>query len=122
VKAILALGMLPLAAIAALHLSPAIPERLKQLPPTPIDYDRSLLDDRETRVLAELIEASRPIGEIFLRQVSEKNLARRTRLPAPPTRSPTFASTPDRGTASRAMRRSSGRSRSLPAPPFIPRA
>jgi hypothetical protein len=72
--------MLPLAAIAALHLSPAIPERLKQLPPTPIDYDRSLLDDRETRVLAELIEASRPIGEIFLRQVSEKNLALRRTL------------------------------------------
>lgn len=79
-KAILALGMLPLAALAALRLASDIPERLEKLPPTPIDYDRSLLDDRETRVLAELIEASRPIGEIFLRQVSEKNPALRRTL------------------------------------------
>ncbi len=79
-KGILALGILPLAAAAALRFAPDIPERLKQLPPTPIDYDRSLLDDREKQVLAELIEASRPIGEIFLRQVSEKNPALRRRL------------------------------------------
>jgi hypothetical protein len=80
VKATLALGMLPLAALAVLRFAPDIPQRLKQLPPTPIDYDRSLLDDQETRVLAELIEASRPIGEIFLRQVSEKNPALRRKL------------------------------------------
>ena len=79
-KATLALGMLPLAAAAMLRFAPDIPERLKQLSPTPIDYDRSLLDDRETRVLAELIEASRPIEEIFLRQVSEKNPALRRKL------------------------------------------
>ena len=79
-KATLALGMLPLAAVAVLRFAPDIPERLKKLPPTPIDYDRSLLDDRETRVLAELIEASRPIGEIFLRQVSEENPALRRKL------------------------------------------
>jgi hypothetical protein len=63
-----------------LRFAPDIPERLKKLPPTPIDYDRSLLDDRETRVLAELNEASRPIGEIFLRQVSEENPALRRKL------------------------------------------
>ena len=79
-KAILALGMLLLAAAAPLRFAPDIPARLEQLPPTPIDYDHSLLDDRETRVLAELIEASRPIGEIFLRQVSEKNPALRRKL------------------------------------------
>ncbi len=79
-KAILALGMLPLATAVALRFAPDIPERLKQLPATPIDYDRSLLDDREKQALAELIEASRPMGDIFLRQVSEKNPALRRRL------------------------------------------
>ena len=72
-KPIRALGLLPLATAAALRFAPDIPERLKQLPATPIDYDHSLLDDREKKVLGELIEASRPMGEIFLRQVSDKN-------------------------------------------------
>jgi len=76
----LGLGLAPLAAAAALTFAPNIPEQLKKLPRTPIDYDRALLDDRETRVLAELIEASRPIGEIFLLQVSEKNPALRRQL------------------------------------------
>ncbi len=79
-KAILALGILALAGGAALQIAPDVPQRLKQLPATPIDYDRSLLDERETRVLAELIEASRPVGEIFLRQVSDKNPDLRRRL------------------------------------------
>ena len=56
-KAILALGLLPLATAAGLRFAADIPERLKQLPATPIDYDHSLLDDREKKVLAELIEA-----------------------------------------------------------------
>ena len=73
-------GPLPLATAVALRFAPDIPERLKQLPATPIDYDRSLLDDREKQALAELIEVSRPMGEIFLRQVSEKNPALRRRL------------------------------------------
>ncbi len=68
------------AATAALRFAPDIPERLRRLPPTPIDYDRSLLDARETRALSELIEASKPIGEIFLRQVSQQNPALRRRL------------------------------------------
>jgi hypothetical protein len=79
-KAILALGTLALAGVAALQVAPDVPERLRQLPATPIDYDRSLLDAREAPVLAELIEASRPVGEIFLRQVSEKNPLLRRRL------------------------------------------
>jgi hypothetical protein len=78
----LVLGLLPLAAAAAAPLvfAPDIPERLRKVPRTPIDYDRSLLDARETRVLAELVEASKPIGEIFLRQVWSGNGALRTRL------------------------------------------
>jgi hypothetical protein len=79
-KAILAAGTLALAGAAALQFAPDIPEQLKKLPATPIDYDRALLDARETRVLAELIEGSRPVGEIFLRQVSEKNPALRRHL------------------------------------------
>jgi hypothetical protein len=80
--AMLALGLLPLAAVAAAPLvfAPDIPERLRKLPRTPIDYDHSLLDERETKVLAELVEASKPIGEIFLRQVSAENDALRARL------------------------------------------
>ncbi len=79
-KAILALAALALAGGAALRFAPDVPEQLKKLPPTPIDYDRSLLDARETRVLSALIEASRPVGEIFLRQVSDRNPALRRQL------------------------------------------
>src|SRR5215831_16267191 len=67
---------------AALTYAPDVGERLSRLPRTPIDYDRSLLDERETAVLKELIEASRPIGEIFLRQVSPANPDLRRRLTA----------------------------------------
>jgi hypothetical protein len=79
-KAILALGTLALAGAAGLRFAPGIPARLAKLPPTPVDYDHSLLDAGETKVLAELIEASRPMGEVFLRQVSEKNPALRRHL------------------------------------------
>ena len=54
-------------------LAPDIAQRLAKLPRTPIDYDRSLLDERERQVVAVLIEASRAIDAIFLRQVSEEN-------------------------------------------------
>ncbi len=73
-------GLAPLAAVAALTFAPDIPEQLRKLPRTPIDYDHALLDERETRALAELVDASRPIGEIFLRQVSSKNPALRRQL------------------------------------------
>jgi len=76
----MAAGTLALAGAAGLQFAPNIPERLAKLPRTPIDYDRTLLDAREGRVLAELIEASRPMGDIFLTQVSDGNPALRRRL------------------------------------------
>jgi Peptidase family M49 len=57
-----------------------IPERLRQLAPTPIDYDRALLDPKETQVVAKLIDASRFMNDIFLAQVSERNPALRDRV------------------------------------------
>lgn len=55
------------------RFAPDIGERVKQLPRTRLDYDHSLLDDGEKRALGKLIEASREIDEIFLRQVSDEN-------------------------------------------------
>jgi hypothetical protein len=54
---------------------PDIKERLDKLPETVIDYDRTLLSEDDQRVVAELIEASKYINEIFCRQVSEDNPA-----------------------------------------------
>jgi len=56
-----------------LRFAPDIAARLRQLPDTRIDYDRSLLNEQEIRVVGKLIEASREIDQIFLRQVSEEN-------------------------------------------------
>jgi len=66
----------------AVRLVPDIGERLAQLPETVIDYDRGLLDAQERQVVAKLIEASRPIHEIYLRQVSDGNPALRSELAA----------------------------------------
>ena len=79
-KAAALLGTLLLAGAAGLRFAPDIPAQLAKLPRTPIDYDHSVLDAREAGALAELIEASRPIGEIFLRQVSPRNPELRRRL------------------------------------------
>jgi Peptidase family M49 len=79
-KAAAALGVLALAGAAGLTFAPDVPQQLARLPRTPIDYDRRLLDAGQTRVLSELIEASRPLTDIFLRQVSEKNPELRRRL------------------------------------------
>ena len=79
-KAAALLGTLLFAGAAGLRFAPDIPAQLAKLPRTPIDYDRSVLDAREAGALAELVEASRPIGEIFLRQVSPKNPELRRRL------------------------------------------
>lgn len=78
-KAAAVLGALLVAGAPALRFAPDIPEQLAKLPRTPIG-EGVRLDPREARVLAELIEASRPIGEIFLRQVSPKNPELRRRL------------------------------------------
>ena len=65
-----------------MQLVPDIQERLSSLPETVIDYDRSLLNAEEQKVVAKLIEAARPIHDIFLRQVSEQNPELRAELVA----------------------------------------
>ena len=64
------------------QLVPDIQERLSSLPETVVDYDRSLLNADEQKVAAKLIEAARPIHDIFLRQVSEQNPVLRSELVA----------------------------------------
>jgi len=49
--------------------------RLAKLPETPIDYDRSLLDESQKAVVASLVEASAHINDIFLLQVDTDNPA-----------------------------------------------
>ena len=56
-----------------LVIAPDVAQRVKQLPRTVIDYDRSLLDDNDRQVVAKLIDASKQIDEIFWRQASEEN-------------------------------------------------
>jgi hypothetical protein len=58
---------------SGLTFAPDIRERLSKLPRTPIGFDRSLLDAKETQVVQKLIEASRYMNDIFLTQVSESN-------------------------------------------------
>jgi hypothetical protein len=65
-----------------MELVPDIQQRLSQLPETVIDYDRSLLNAEEQKVVARLIEAASPIHDIFLRQVSDDNPALRAELVA----------------------------------------
>jgi hypothetical protein len=65
-----------------------VPQRVKQLPATVIDYDRALLNANEQAVVAKLIEASRLIDEIYWRQVSEDNPALHQKLEANRGRSP----------------------------------
>ncbi|HEX7833439.1 MAG TPA: peptidase [Thermoanaerobaculia bacterium] len=69
-------------AVAKLAILPGTDARLKQLPKTPIDYDRSLLNENERQVVAKLIEASKFIDEIYWRQVSAQNPEYRTKLEA----------------------------------------
>jgi hypothetical protein len=64
----------------ALEVLPGVELRLRQLPKTVIDYDRSLLNENEREVVAKLIEASKFIDEIYWLQVSEQNPEYRKRL------------------------------------------
>jgi hypothetical protein len=64
----------------AIRIALDVPQRVRQFPPTKIDYDRSLLDPNETEVVTKLIDASREIDEIFWRQVSEDNPTLRDQL------------------------------------------
>ncbi len=61
-------------------IAPDTAQRLAQLPLTVVDYDHSLLNASELQVVAKLIEASKPIDEIYWRQVSEDNPAWRDAL------------------------------------------
>lgn len=80
----------PAAATPQGHLAAKqdVPQRLAQLPRTVIDYDRSLLNDEEKRVVEKLIEASKFIDEIYWLQVSEQNPEYRRRLAAQADDSP----------------------------------
>jgi hypothetical protein len=68
------------AAPALPAIAPDIAARLSQLPLTPIDYDHSLLDANETRVLQKLIEVSQLIDAIYWRQVDERTIGWRASL------------------------------------------
>lgn len=57
-----------------------IATRLAQLPKTPIDYDRSLLDEQEKNVVNLLIEAAKLIDQLYWQQVSSENTAIREQL------------------------------------------
>jgi hypothetical protein len=72
------------------ELAPDIKERLAKLPETEIDYDRDLLNAEEQQVVAKIIDASRHITDIFLRQVSEDNIALRKELAALAEKSPGY--------------------------------
>ena len=94
-KLLVVLSLLPLACQTPMHTAstpsaapppgklevlPGVELRLRQLPKTPIDYDRSLLSENERQVVAKLIEASKFIDEIYWRQVADENPAYRLRL------------------------------------------
>jgi hypothetical protein len=70
----------PVASETRLAIAPDIAERLTRLPQVEIDYDRDLLDANQRAVVEKLVEASRLLDEIFLRQVSEENPALRREL------------------------------------------
>jgi hypothetical protein len=78
---------MPQTAATKLPVAPDTPQRMAQLPRTPIDYDRSLLNDEERRVVAKLVEASKILDEIYWRQVSEENPAWRDQLAKQATQS-----------------------------------
>jgi len=70
----------PQPAANAPELSSDISETISKFPRTVIDYDHSLLNQEDQKVLTVLIEASRFIDNIFWKQVSEENPALRKQL------------------------------------------
>lgn len=56
-----------------LDIHPDVPERLAQYAPVEISADMSFLPENEKQALIKLIEASKYMDEIFLRQVWQKN-------------------------------------------------
>ncbi len=79
----------PVVAESKLAVAPDVARRVTQFPRTTIDYDRSLLNDKERQVVAKLIEASKYLDEIYWRQVSEQNPRLRTQLQRQSSASPT---------------------------------
>ena len=55
-------------------------DRIAQFVPTELAFDESLLSDSDRRALRKIVEASRLMDEIFLRQVSPGNPERLARL------------------------------------------
>lgn len=59
-----------------------VAEQVAKFTPVTIKYDRSLLDENETKALKKIVEASKYMDEIFLHQVYSQNEAIRTALMA----------------------------------------
>ena len=59
-----------------------IERRVAQFRPTPLSADLSALGEQERRALAELVEAARPLDQVFLRQSWTGNPELRDRLAA----------------------------------------
>ena len=57
-----------------------VAEQVAKFVPVAIEYDRSLLDENETKALKKIVEASKYMDEIFLHQVYSRNEALRTVL------------------------------------------
>lgn len=72
-------------------LASDITARLQKFPETPIDYDRTLLTEKEKEVVAKLVEASKYMDQIFFRQVSEENSSMREQLVALAANDPAYA-------------------------------
>ncbi|MGK2856908.1 MAG: dipeptidyl-peptidase 3 family protein [Thermoanaerobaculia bacterium] len=81
----------PAAAVQGPEIVKDLDARLAQLPRTTIDYDRSLLDETETKVLEKLVEASRIIDDIYWIQVAEENTRVKAELETAATASPEHA-------------------------------
>ena len=81
----------PAAAEEASRVAPDVPTRLKQFPRTEIDYDRTLLNDNEKRIVAKLIEAAGYMNDIFWLQSAEENPKTREQLVKDAASSPQIA-------------------------------
>jgi hypothetical protein len=61
-------------------MTEALRDRIAQFVPTELTFDERLLSDSDRRALRKIVEASRLMDEIFLRQVSPGNPERLARL------------------------------------------
>src|ERR1700724_120593 len=77
-----AAGNAPAAGAAEVRPVADIERRVAQFIPTPLSADLSALGEQERRALAELVEAARPLDQIFLRQSWTGNPELRDRLAA----------------------------------------